>query len=184
MQWWASVWDGIAKFFGYEQWLWGSAAEWLGAIGTAGAFLFGFLLLARDRRKDEQQHADALTVAIRWETGSSLGGGRTYTLVVYMHNASDRPIPVLWITYQRADAKGTPTWYRLPVNQGHAEPVMLDPRKSSTVRIGGFDGPELPVIYVEFSDTRGKQWVRDIRTNEYLSDNKAKKVLAVESKYP
>ncbi|MFF2275583.1 hypothetical protein [Agromyces sp. NPDC058126] len=170
-------WDSIAQFFGYDQWLWGSAADWVGAVGTAGAFLFGFLILQRDKSKDERLQADAFATWYEFRERPAVGSlSPTYDAIVHAHNGGSVPVPSAWIT--EATTGRTPAVAdRRVLGHKTGTGVSIGPAQSTSVVLSGFERKDIGDRYVEFFDGSGRQWVRSLRTGEYLSGTAARRIL-------
>ncbi|WP_127886369.1 hypothetical protein [Rathayibacter festucae] len=59
-------WDGIAQWFGYDSWDWGSAADWFAAVGTVGAFVLALILWRVEARRRSRTLADKFVVSARF----------------------------------------------------------------------------------------------------------------------
>lgn len=146
-------WDSVAMFFGYNRWEWGTAADWVGAIGTAGAFLFGFLIFARDKHRQTRELADRF--ATWFEEDSDTG-----TKTLHAHNGADLPVVNATAVLHRA---GTLHSRDLPEITR-----SIKAGSSASIALRGKDA-EATSVYIQFTDGASRRWTRDLLTGGYLS---------------
>lgn len=149
-------WDSLARIFGYEHWEWGSAADWVGAIGTAGAFLFGFLIFWRDKQRQRRELADRFATWL--EAGASPQPDK-----LFAHNGAELPV---------VDARAF-----FEVETGFLS-LNFDYATSSGRAVKAATSTSIPLrdneasaseIYVQFTDGTSQQWIRNLRTGRYLN---------------
>jgi len=132
----------------------GSVADWIAAIGTAGALIAAVVLLRDDRRAratDDADHRRAQAESIgTWITADDIGGYR-----LNLRNASDLPI------YNATICCGTPS--------GH-EPwtvetswITVPPGETPTHAVDADASPTGAVIvyWTRFTDSAGVSWQRE-----------------------
>lgn len=149
-------WDSVARIFGYDSWAWGTVADWVGALGTAGAFLFGFLIFARDKQRQRRELADRFATWL--EKGSTPQPDK-----LFAHNGADLPV---------VDARAI---FRLPKG---FESRDFDYATSSGRAVKAETSTAIPLrdneasateIYLEFTDGASRQWTRELRSGRYLN---------------
>jgi len=150
-------WDSLAALFGYDRWEWGSAADWVGAIGTIGAFLFGFLLFARDKQRQRRELADRFAT---WQEGGALPG----TTSVFAHNGADLPV----VNSTALIKLDTTTYRRKPLTQDTAAGRSVPAGASTSITLRDTEATPKK-IWVEFTDGASRTWVRNLNTGRYLN---------------
>ena len=180
MHWWVDLWNNWAKMWGYDLWEWGNAADWVGALGTTGAFVFGFYLLDHQRRTAERSQADGFVTWFAWTTNQDADGKCTYEAVIRAQNATDYHVPMAWVIHEYAEKSFAR--HRFVVDGKDAN--GLAPRDEGVVRIPGFSDRELPLTLVEIRDASGRFWVRNLQTGEYLGTREALKFQKKKSTCP
>lgn len=81
---------------------WGNVAEWVGALGTAGALLFAFWLLGQDRRNAQRAQVDLVGAwgEPRYERrGPDAPRVEQTRILIYVRNGSELPIVVKQLAY-------------------------------------------------------------------------------------
>jgi hypothetical protein len=71
---------------------WGTVPDWVEAIGTAGALLFGFYLLLRGQRKEERAQADEIAYNPHSHTVVQQDDLQPTINYLEVHNTSTKPI--------------------------------------------------------------------------------------------
>lgn len=141
-----------------------SGADWIAAIGTAGALLIGMFVLAleqRDRRRAQARQINAWAVDVqpkREETEIGvLVGQEGNCVVVEVHNSSPEPVYDfhVWVHHNFASN----SWV-----SGSQERSILPPG-SHTIYVDGISIPQggladMPYVDVTFRDTAGRRWQR------------------------
>ena len=154
--------DNWAKTFGYDYWQWGSFSELLGALGTIGAFLFGFWLLSREIDEKRRRHADAFI-----------------THFIYVRH----PFNDEWKRYIEAHNSGTHAVTEVTVfERGKAGPDMIGvmgerdglrmkfaPRFEGRLTIDLDGPPDDKKLFIEFTDIAGRTWRRSVDSGTYIS---------------
>jgi hypothetical protein len=169
MQWWADWWDSVARFFGYDVWLWGTAADWVGAIGTTGALFLALLVIGREQINSRRAIADRVAVRIdeRWSEELESGTGRSM-LEVTNHNEVGFPfVEVFWRLHKpRAKPRAFAT---------HAatdgEDMSAGERIVEVVDMPHAPGSSL-IMVAELCDPNGRKWYRDVIKDRYISKRK------------
>ena len=163
----ADYWDGVAKFFGYSSWQWGTAADWVAAVGTAGAFLFGFLILRRDRRLLERSLADSFAT---WVEPRTISGSqeRSEQLEVHAFNAGAMPVRASFLVVPTE--KGLD---RIRLGENTANGRAIGPDQSTSVVITMPRSADTTRLLVEFVDGRGRTWRRQVLNGNYVSRGSA-----------
>ena len=159
------MWDAVAQFFGYDEWLWGTAADWFAAVGTVGALFAALYVLLQERRGKERELARAITAwhVEQMEMSTEDDVADTASINVTVHNASAQPAvgieaTVLWddgavshlspTAASKYDAPFVPE-----VLPGDSAEFRLDQR-------GEIRGVEM--VHVRFVDGNGVPWVRNL----------------------
>lgn len=168
-------WDGLARTLGYEYWAWGTAADWVGALGTAGAFFFGFYLLMGEKKKDERRLADGFATWHEFVEKNATSGPKTYDAIVHAHNSTETPVPIAWI--REVSRTGEFHVKSTILGQKTANGYTISPGKATSVVLGGFASPDIGERYVQFADGAGREWVRSLRTGQYLQGRQARAIL-------
>ncbi|MFP7762035.1 hypothetical protein [Marisediminicola sp. LYQ85] len=154
--------DNWARFFGYDYWAWGSFADMLGALGTAGAFFFGFWLLARDSAEKRRKDADAFitdtTFVIRPVE-------QTRHMFLDVSNVGEHTITGAAV-YEWAEGGpnavqvlGEYVNFRWRFPPGHAEQKSIKVNRNSGET----------KLLIEFVDATGRKWFRSLDTGRYMS---------------
>jgi len=167
---------------------WGTAPDWVAAIGTVGTLAIALAILIADRKSRERSQADRFVTWSSTTYSANIIEGvkrESWVLDVFSHNASDAPIPVA-IARSKASVKpnfieplsetpaellGAPLWSIAPGIQTHLSvPLEVAPRTLTVV--------------IDFMDAQGKPWHRNLFTGKYMSERKFKKfrTLAEEDK--
>lgn len=161
---WAKFWNDIAASFGYKEWIWGSAGEWAGAIGTAGALIATVVIIASDRQREQRRRANAL---VSWVAADPWAGTEQATgkaPIVILENTDAYPILALHVYY--FDGSGTYIVY-----DGAARGS-----KHNTIPAGGSVEIEIPEyqygkhdrLFIKFIDANNQHWIRNAKTGKYL----------------
>lgn len=177
---WADLWDNWAKMWGYDVWEWGNTADWVGALGTSGAFLFGFYLLNHQRKNAERAQADGFVTWFAWEAKKQPDGSYLYDAVINAQNATDYHIPMVWVLNEIGDK----SYRRKRFMVDGKEKNGVAPKEVGTVRLAGYGESELPLTLIEIKDASGRFWVRNLQTGEYLKKKDADMYRAKKSIYP
>lgn len=162
MTWWRDFWDGLARSFGYAEWVWGSAADWVAAIGTVGAFGFGFLLLRREIRERRSEHANALRTEPTF-LNNPLSG--KWSLVVDVENSGPSTVTGVSV-YQKA--VGGPDMIAFFGKYDNFRWKMA-PGATQRRTIELDHAPAELKLFVEFRDVSGRQWRRSLDDQTYIS---------------
>ena len=164
MQWWADLWDNWAKMGGYDVWEWGSAADWVGAIGTAGALIATVVIISSDKRRDRQKRANDL---ITWVAADPYGGTPQATGLmptVMIENTGDTPILSVMVWH----SDGTGHWHAFGVTAKGSLHGSLPPGASDEVEIPDYKYGKHDRIFVKFIDADNQHWTRNAATGKYL----------------
>ncbi|MFD6817727.1 hypothetical protein ACFWCH_12470 [Microbacterium sp. NPDC060132] len=180
MQSWADLWDNWAKMWGYEVWDWGNTADWIGALGTSGAFAFGFYLLNLQRKTAERAKADGFVTWFAWEAKKGDDNKYTYDAVIRAHNATDYHVPMVWVLNEYAEKAFRRKRFVVDENEVNG----LAPGEEGVARLAGYTSDELPLTLIEITDAEGRQWVRNLQTGTYLKEKEAKAYRTKKSSYP
>lgn len=162
MTWWADFWNGVARFFGYETWVWGSAGEWISGLFAAAAVIWAVRVFRHERSVEVKTEASALMFwhqAILTPTGE---GTKTSVMgrIVFV-NAGTRPASRISVIVPK-DFEG-----RAFVRRYTSQSVL---HSGASVE---FDETQYPLSlikgYVSYTDGSGREWYRDIKNGEYLT---------------
>ena len=164
MRWWAELWNDVAKYFGYAEWNWGSAAEWFGAIGTVGALFLGFALLMRELSQAKRRDADSLVTF--WQSKSLAPDGRPQGDMTFHHAGTS---PVFFPTIVAPPHEdGTPILGYFK-NKGDA----VHPGDHGTVRVTFDNMDDLWAARISFYDGRGRHWLRGLSGGGYIRERRS-----------
>lgn len=164
VQWWADFWNRVAFWFGYSEWVWGSAGEWVGAIGTAGALIATLTIIAADKRRDQRRRANAL---VSWVAADPYGGtaqatGRMPT--VLLENTGDAP--VLAVHVYHSDGSGAWTVYEAaPRGSKHGS---FAAGASVEIEIRDYGYRKHDRLFLKFIDADNQHWTRNAKTGKYV----------------
>lgn len=153
--------DNWAKMFGYDYWQWGSFSELLGALGTIGAFLFGFWLLRREIDEKRRTHADAFI-----------------TNFTYVRHPFDDE----WKLHIEAQNSGTHAVTEVSIfERGEVGPDLIGvmgerdglrmkfaPRFQGRLTIDLDGPPDEKKMFIEFVDVAGRTWRRSVDSGAYI----------------
>lgn len=157
----ADWWDGVAHWFGYREWVWGSAADWVAAIGALAAFSFALYLAWDEVRRSRRSQADKVATWMSHRQNSETGDWDTF---VEVYNASEVPL---------LDAKiiAEPTFGDVYVTMAKEKKgfVGVRPGQRITRRIPRTKRPQALPVYIRLTDASATTRVRDLRTNEYVT---------------
>lgn len=151
---------------------WGTAPDWVAAIGTVGTLAIALGILLMDRRKRVRNQADRFATWTMTTYAKHGSGEEAWTLDVYAYNGSDAPIPVAVVRSkssqkpnfikplaERDQPSGPPKWIVNAQEQVHVSiPLEVNPKTLS--------------IVIDFVDSQGNQWHRHLNTNKYMSQKK------------
>lgn len=156
----ADFWNSIARFFGYEEWQWGTAADWVGAIGTAGALLLGLLLLAREITTNRRKDADNL---VAWSNMGTVTAGERerWGRLVHATNTGTRPIGAPAVTYKNKLGR-----YQTKFLTPSGDPDMIHPGETVMTALSENIARASP-IYLAIRDPSGRLWVRYVTAHVY-----------------
>lgn len=149
-------WDSVAQLFGYDYWEWGSAADWVGAVGTVGAFLFGFMIFARDRLRQTRELADRFATWLEKDVSPD-------TNMLRAHNGSNLPVVDATILMR----VGTDI-RRRDIGHDPAAGHSIGAGVSASIALRG-DDANASVVYVKFTDGTSREWTRELQTGRYLN---------------
>lgn len=164
MHWWVDVWDNWAKTWGYDRWEWGSAADWVAAIGTAGALWATAIIISSDKRRDQRERANQL---VTWVAADPWGGTPQATgkkPSVLIENTGDAPI--LGVQVFHSDGSGYE--HLAVVESKDAKHGSLPPGASEEIDIPTYTYGKHDRLYVVFVDANNQHWIRDAATGKYL----------------
>ncbi len=148
--------------WGYDVWEWGNAADWVGALGTTGAFFFGFYLLRREANEKRAVHADALLTEATYVHHPFT---KQHSVVLDVENTGKYPVSGVAL-YQYAQGGpdmiaifGAHENFRWKFKPRHTQRRTVDVEK---------DPRELK-LFVEFTDVNGTNWYRRLDDGRYFS---------------
>lgn len=143
----------------------GYLPAWAASVLTSASLFLAFLIQLRDKHKALEERANTL---VSWlEPADHLR--RQSSVVLY----NGGPVPVPRILLWSADHKHHP-----PQQCGY----FIHQQSKKTLLPGGQVGYEIRDLfrdnrtyYIDFFDSRGQRWVRDIRTDRYVSTRKIRR---------
>ncbi|WNM74167.1 membrane protein [Mycobacterium Phage Nergal] len=160
--------------------MWGTAGEWVGGLGSAGALLLALYILLRDRRLRERAQADRVACWLEFSEHDDAAA--------HLINTSDMPIikPVVWaipkfpwvVWYLK---RKYPSFHhtRNPQKVDHRHCVQVEFKpytEGLDVQTGEQQVQGLGLRYnrrlyhycVEFRDISNRRWIRNLTTGKYV----------------
>lgn len=169
----ADFWDGIAQFFGYNRWEWGSAGEWLAVLGALGAAYVTWRIYERGRYFEDRKQADELhtTLSVKQSIGAS--GGDLKEFEFRAENTSGAPIwiPIAYVPTMDGNGYDQVRLYteeKVGVLESGAGTRRYLPHSDPGVSRAG--------VIVRFRDARNRWWTRYLETGRYIAERKFKKL--------
>ncbi|TFD15517.1 hypothetical protein E3T26_06965 [Cryobacterium sp. TMT1-21] len=145
---------------------WGSVAQWVSGLLTAGSLYLGLTILRRDRDKADLLSADAFVV---WsDTIKITATVPNYFVTVSSFNGGDMPIinPYL-MAYSNPGFK--------PINmlvnrKANDIGVIIEGKERNQISFdSGNVDPETLKLFIVFRDARGYEWRRTLDFGKYMS---------------
>lgn len=173
MYWWADMWNSVAQFFGYDEWVWGSVGEWAAAIGTTLAVGATIGLYRHGRLIDARKQADAFHTSLS------------------VHTLGNESGSIQELKFRATNSSEATIWFAtLYVPGSTEEAAYTGIRLYSNELVGSLDGGQsvtryLPVtdvqavrqrIIVRFRDARNRWWYREVEGARYISEGSWKKI--------
>ena len=145
---------------------WGSAAEWVSGLFTAGALVFAVILWRGDRRRSRRALADGFATWQVFMGTHAVKDKANFTVEVHAYNAGDRPIPFTMLMVK-------------PGSPQHALQTMGTkpiPPQSEIIGSVGFENLwyDSPLLLM-FRDGNGQTWLRDLASNKYVRKRQVNK---------
>jgi len=163
MQQWADFWNSVANWFGYEEWVWGSAGEWAGAIGTAGALIATVVIIASDKKRAKRQRANSL---VSWVAADPWGGTAQATGLmpkVLLENTGEAPILAVHVFH----FDGSGSYVQYGVESPGSEHGSLPAGASEEVEILNYGYGKHDRLFLKFIDADNQHWTRDAKSGKY-----------------
>lgn len=157
-EWLNGLWSWFGSDFG------GNIAQWVGGLGTIGALLLGFILLAREL--NTQRRADAENV-------------------ITSFSIADKPLPdedLLAVEIDNRTALMVPSVsvYGLDQTGGgaHKQTSMIagNSKRRVSFSLSDFNGNSLMFV-CRFTDGRGRLWTKEVITNRIVRNSKYKSAM-------
>ena len=145
---------------------WGNAPAWVSGILTSVSVFLAVWILRRDKRKEIRKSADNFVTWASFVIQRS-GAERTTNLHVGSFNAGSTPIIRPYIVTFEPDF--TLTVGRLGVSEGQLETVIY-PGAQNRNAMGDHFNITPGNAFVQFTDSSGNTWRRDLVTNRYISN--------------
>ncbi|VXC39239.1 hypothetical protein [Plantibacter sp. T3] len=156
-------WDGIAQWFGYDYWAWGSAADWFVGLATVTASIVA-LNLALQAKSNERRSTVSGVMASVQEIAVPEDEYRSFAI-----NVSNAGVYVV------SQVKGHWTWLtregeRLQSVSAVNGMVPVKPQSENRIQ-GDMETPFARSVryIVEVTDVRGQVWYYDLRKGRYIS---------------
>lgn len=156
-----SFWDGIAQWFGYDVWDWGSAADWVAGVGTVATFVIAGRVLQIQARDKKRQLADLFLTHVRIRKRED--GFQEF--VIRGHNLGETRIynPVLYYYEWDGERATGPLW---PIDD---KQLSILPKAYGTSRTSRPLHPFAPSPTFRFVDSNGRVWLRSGWSGRYIS---------------
>jgi hypothetical protein len=157
---------------------WGSVADWISGVGTAGALVLAFIIILRDRLKDDRRLADAFITWMTFAMTRAVKGKADWTVTIRGYNAGSTPVvgTMIW------NLSEAPNIYRqtMKIQKGD---MSISPGETVVSEIGLDHDPRGNRFLIRFVDSSGRIWLRDIDTGKYLSKRQEKRLQKAEVKW-
>ncbi|GAA1838563.1 hypothetical protein [Agromyces salentinus] len=158
MEWWAEAWNSVAQFFGYDEWVWGSAADWFAAIGTIAAVGVTIAVVFREANLRKRSQTDQVTVRLEYAV--------TWYYVV-VSNRSSHPFPYVEVYWRKKGDRGRPkSAATYPDTNGDdidaGETILLDASMPQGIEYTG-------TVIAVMCDAQGRMWHRVVTGDKYVS---------------
>jgi hypothetical protein len=160
-------WGGFVKWFGTINW--GSAPDWVAAVGTVGALFLGLGILIHDRRRHRRELADAFSSwwELSMEASSDVPSEETYELRVTSYNAGSLPIQgAVLINVANGPVRARVRFLK-ETGVRDLEPIDPGERVVTTVRLD--EMPDIADLFIEFYDGHGVTWHRQLEGSKYVT---------------
>lgn len=163
MQWWADAWNSVARFFGYQEWVWGTVADWFAALGTVAAVAVAIFLVIRESTHTKRGQAEQVTVRIVDAVTSH---------AVDITNRSTEHFPYVEVYWRKTGERGRPkSTATFPETEGEdlnpGEHVLLFEEMPKGIEYTG-------TVLAVMCDARGRIWYRDVTRDKYISARRSR----------
>lgn len=168
MESWRDWWTSVARFFGYDEWVWGSAADWFAAIGTVGALALGLVLFRGEQLRRDRVDADLFVTSASIVQSESSRDGVEYMLHVRVKNLGQNTVTRARVVVRNpTKRRQLSTGGDLRVEGRSPEDSLID---LQAIHRGESAWLEREVrrstqpndCYVIFDDWRGRRWIRSL----------------------
>jgi len=158
----------------YDIAYWTLIAEWFAAVGTVGALFLGIGLYIREKRDRRHAAADAF---VTWHHLMFIDSGNkpvTWTLTIHAFNGGSTPIPFAIVVAP----EGTPTHLHEFLTARDNKMNAIHPGETVEKSISFSEEPYLGAVFVRFSDSKGRRWIRHLVQNSYISERSFKLIMS------
>lgn len=141
----------------------GNLAEWVGAIGTAGALLLGVVLFARERALSRRAPVDGVNIWLSWREVAGSDEGIRLETTVHVRNSGTRPIYAPLLFYP--DKRGA---FGSELISDDGRPAMLPPGAEMRRVVQG--APRNTIARnVLIVGEGGRSWIRKVDGRRYAN---------------
>jgi hypothetical protein len=148
----------------------GSAAEWVGAIGTAGALLATVFLIFDNERRSRSADAAAVSVWFTQRFISRPDGTDSRFIDVHLFNGSPAPLPSVTI-YSRIEGRD---YIEEVLSSAGAKLAAIEPGASHSIEIPVIHFVDVDRVFVFFFTRDGKRWARRLGDGRLMPGLKAR----------
>jgi hypothetical protein len=147
------------RFFGYDTWDWGSAADWFAAVGTVAAVVVALFGFRHERVRETRRNAELVIVRAQVVKATRENRKIVRIMMVSIHNAGSLEIPDVEVFVRSGKQMRTVT----------ASDVAPGFRKEQGLSL---EGRKYPRAWVSITDPLGKRFFRELPSNKYVSMKK------------
>lgn len=141
----------------------GSIADWVGAIGTAGALFVTIGIVLGDRRRSRRVQAEAVTV---WSSQreSWAGSSSKRYLEVSVFNGSSAPLVHVYVFSHLPG--GERIEEHLAYDAHGVAPVEAGATRSASIRVEHYVNESM--VFLFFTERGGQRWARRLKDGELM----------------
>ncbi|WP_282846376.1 hypothetical protein [Microbacterium oxydans] len=166
MYWWADMWNELAGFFGYGEWVWGSAGEWFGGLFAGATVLWAIFLYRQENIRRRRAQAEQVRVRIQPTTTSTERRNSTDSIVSVV-NGNDLSLPYVEVWWGKrrwnAERECAPTYATTNGDD-------MDPKEHLDMYcIIPEDWETTCAFYAEIRDANGEHWYWDVLNRRFVS---------------
>ncbi|MCJ0700232.1 hypothetical protein FRIG_03630 [Frigoribacterium faeni] len=148
----------------------GSVADWVGAVGTAGALLATVHIIISDRKR--ARSADAAAVSVWWTQRyvDHVDKPASRSIDIHVFNGSSAPLPTV-TAYSRVKGRD---YIEEVLSAAGADLAAIEPGMTVVRNISVVHHVDVDRVYVFFITRDGKRWARCLGDGRLMPGAKAK----------